>query len=145
MVGSSVPAGSPLLRALTVLLAACAFAFSQALPLRAQEHRSKVPVVGKLGSRNSQQAYSGKVQSLDLKQKVLNVNSLHGQQSEIFPIKKNVRVEGVNGEKMKLTELVPGMAVLIYFDQKSGERTVKNIIVLNSGKSQGKGKPAPSS
>lgn len=128
-----------------VLLAACVLAISQVGPLRAQQHRSKVPIVGKLRSGNGQQAYSGKVQSLDLKQKVLNVNSLHGQQSEIFPVKKNVRVEGLNGEKMKLTELAPGMTVLIYFDQKSGERRVKNIIVLSSGESQGKGKPVPSS
>ena len=41
--------------------------------------------------------------------------------------------------------LTPGTAVLIYFDQKSGERSIKNIVVLSSGKEQAKGKPAPSS
>jgi len=128
-----------------VLLAAVVFAFSQAVPLCAQEHKSKVPIVGKLTSGSQQHAYSGKVQSLDLKQKILNVNALHGQDSEIFPIKKNVRVEGLDGRKMKLTALIPGMTVLIYYDQKSGERTVKNIVILSSEKGQEKGKQAPSS
>jgi hypothetical protein len=134
-----------LMRALTVLLVACAFALFPAAPLQAQKHKSKVPIVGKLGSSSLQQAYSGKVQSVDKKQKILNVNSLHGRDSEIFPFKKNVRIESLNGKKMDLTALTPGSTVLIYFDQKSGERTIKNIVVLSSGKEQAKGKPAPSS
>jgi hypothetical protein len=143
--GVFAPAGGRSRWVLVALLAPCMFVFSQALPLRAQQHKSKVPIVGKLSSGNLQQAYSGKIQSLDLKQKVLNVNSLHGQDSEIFPIKKNVRVESLDGGRMKLDALTPGMTVLIYYDQKSGARTVKNIIVLSSGKSQEKGKLAPSS
>lgn len=133
------------LRVWVALFAASAFVFSQAALLHAQQHRNKVPIVSKLSSGNRQQAYSGKVQSLDLKQKILNVSSLHGQESEIFPIKKNVRVENLVGGRMKLSALTPGMTVLIYYDQKSGERNVKNIIILSSGKRQGKGKPAPSS
>lgn len=118
---------------------------SRAAPLYGQQGRSKVPIVGKLSSGNRQHAYSGKVQSLDLKRKILNVNSLHGQDSEIFPIKKNVHVENLGGGKMKLDALKPGTTVLIYYNQKSGERTVKNIVVLSSGKSQEKGETAPSS
>ncbi len=128
-----------------VFLAAVVFAFSQAVPLCAQQHTSKVPIVGKLTTGHRQQAYSGKVESLDLKQKILNVNALRGRDSEIFPVKKNVRVEDVDGRKMKLKELTPGMTVLIYYDQKSGERTVKNIVVLSSDKGPEKGKSAPSS
>jgi predicted outer membrane lipoprotein len=143
-VGANAHAGSPLLWMLTVLLAACAFALLPATPLHAQQHKSKVPLVGKFGSGNRQQAYSGRVQSLDMKQMILNVNSLHGRDSEIFPFKKNVRVESVNGKKMTLSSLRPGSTVLIYFDQKSGERTIKNIVVLSSGKKQAKGKPASS-
>ena len=132
-------------RALLALLAACLVAFFQTAPVHAQEHRSRVPIVGKLTSGNQRQAFSGKVQSVDLKQKILNVNALKGMDSEIFPVKKNVHVEDVDGRKMKLTALTPGMTVLIYYNQKSGERTVKNIVVLSSGKSQEKGGPAPSS
>ena len=127
------------------LIAICVFALWQAPLLHAQSHKSKVPIVGKLTSTNSRQAYSGKVQSLDLKQKILNVNSLHGRQSEIFPFKKNVRVESLNGDRMNLKALKPGTTVLIYFNQKSGERTIRNIVVLSSGEGQAKGKAAPSS
>ena len=132
------------LRVLLALLAACAFIFCQALPLHAQEQKSKLPIVGKLSSGNRQQAYSGKIQSLDVKEKILNVDSLHGQDTEIFPFKKNVRIESVNGNKMSLAELTPGASVLIYFNQKSGERKISHIVVLSTGKKQAKGKPAPS-
>ena len=128
-----------------VVFAACLVVFFQAASLRGQNGKSKLPVIGKLTSGNQQQAFTGKIQSLDLKQRVLSVNSLHGQQSEIFPVNKNVRVQAVNGHRMKLTELVPGMTVLIYFHQRSGERTVKNIVVLSSSKARGKAKQAHSS
>lgn len=130
---------------LVALLAVCLLGLSQAAPVHAQERKSKLPIVSKLSSGNRQQAYSGKVQSLNLKDRVLSVSSLHGQQSEFFPIKKKVRVESPGGKKMTLGALTPGTAVLIYFDQKSGQRTIRNIVVLSSGESQGKGKPAPSS
>jgi hypothetical protein len=143
--GSSAHARGLLLRTLAILLAASAPALFPAASLHAQQNKTKVPIVGKLRTGNHQQAYSGKVQSLDLKQKILNVNSLQGQDTEIFPIKKNVRIEGLNGKKTDLKALRPGATVLIYFDQKSGERTIRNIVVLSSGKEQAKGKPAPSS
>lgn len=132
-------------RTVMVFLATCLFAFLPVATVHGQDSKPKVPIIGKLTSGNNQQAFTGKVQSLDLKQRVLNVNGLHGRDTEIFPIKKSVRVEALNGDKMKLTELAPGMTILIYFDQKSDERTVRNIIVLSSSKSQGKAKPAHSS
>lgn len=141
----SVTSGRSILWTVMILLAACLIAFLPTVPVHAQQGKSKVPLIGKLTSGNNQQAFTGKVQSLDMKQRVLNVNGLHGRDTEIFPIRKNVRVESLNGDRMKLTELSPGTTVLIYFDQKSGERTVKNIIVLSSNKSQGKAKPAHSS
>lgn len=127
------------------IMAACALIFCQVATLQAQQQKNKLPIVGKLGSGNHQQAYSGKIKSLDMKQKILNVNSLHGQDTEIFPVKKNMHVEGLNGNRLDLSALKPGVTVLIYFNQKSGERTVKNIVVLSSGKNQAKGGTAPSS
>jgi len=127
------------------LMVICIFALCQAPLLRAQGHKSKVPIVGKLGSSSKRQAYSGKIQSIDLKQRILNVNSIHGRQSEIFPFKKNVRIENLNGNRMDLKALKPGTTVLIYFNQKSGERTIRNIVVLSSAKEQARGKRAPSS
>lgn len=133
------------LGALLALLAACTFIFCQALPLHAQEQKTKIPIVSKLTSGKRQQAFSGTIESLDLKQKILNVHSLHGHNTAIFPFKKNVRIEGVGGNRMNVADLAPGMSILIYFNQKSGERKIRNIIVLSSGKKQTKGKPAPSS
>lgn len=131
--------------AFLLLLAAGAFIFCRALPLHAQDQSPKIPIISKLKSGNHQQAFTGTIQSLDLKQKILNVDSLHGHDTAIFPFKKNVRIENLNGSRMNVAKLAPGMSVLIYFDQKSGERRIKNIIVLSSGKKQAKGKPAPSS
>ncbi len=143
--GLPAKSGRSLFRGLTALAAVGVFVFCQAAPLHAQQHKSKVPLVGKLSSGFQQQAFSGKVQSVNVKDRVLNVNSLRGREREIFPFKKNVRVEGINGDKLSLAEVTPGTTVLIYFNQKSGERTIKNIVILSSGKKQAKGKPAPSS
>ncbi len=126
-------------------LAVCALTFFHLAPLQAQQEKNKLPIVGKLAPGNHQQAYSGKIQSLDMKRKILNVNSLHGQDTEIFPVKKNMHVEGINGNRLNLSALTPGATVLIYFNQKSGERTVKNIVVLSSSKKQAKSGTAPSS
>lgn len=131
------------MRTLMLTLAACLLAFCQVAPLVAQ--KSKVPIVGKLTSSNHRQAYSGKIQSLDLKQKILNVSSLRNRTTEIFPVKKNMRIESINGKRLDLNALTPGATVLIYFNQKSGERTVRNIVVLSSGKEPAKSKRAPSS
>lgn len=127
------------------LMAICAFALLCAPPLRAQQRKGKVPIVGKLTSPNDREAYSGKIQSVDLKQKILSVDSLHDEDSEIFPFKKNVRIESLDGGRMDLRALKPGTTVLIYFNQKSGERSIRNIVVLGSGKEQAEGKRAPSS
>lgn len=126
-----------------IAVAACCFAFLPATSLRAQQHKSKVPILGKLTSGPQQQAYSGTVQSLDLKQKVISVNSRQGRDTEIFPVKKDVRVETINGKKMNLKTLTPGTSVLIYYDQKRGERTVKYIIVLEAGKGGGETQDPP--
>lgn len=131
--------------ALAALLGVCLFLAFQTAPIHAQEHRTKVPIVSKLTTSNRPAAYSGKIQSLDMKQGIMNVNPIEGRGSEIFPFKKNVRIQNLNGGRMDLSALIPGTAVLIYFDQKSGERTIKNIVVLGSGKEQAKDKPAPAS
>ncbi len=131
--------------AMAALLGACLLLAFQAAPLHAQEHRTKVPIVSKLTTSNRPAAYSGKIQSLDKKQRIMNVNPIEGRGSEIFPFKKNVRIQNLNGGRMDLGALIPGTAVLIYFDQKSGERTIKNIVVLSSGKEQAKDKPTPAS
>ncbi len=98
----------------------------------------------KITSVSSRLAFSGKVQSLDLEHNVLNVNTVQGGNTEIFPVKKNVRVSTAGGEKMKVAELKPGADVIIYYEQKDDRRTVKDIVVLASGSREEK-KPRPPS
>lgn len=121
---------------------ACLFTFVQAASVHAQEHKNKLPIVGKISGNSDRQAYSGTVQSLNMKQRILSVNSRQGRDTEIFPVKKNIRVEAINGKKMDLKALTPGTSVLIYFDQRGGKRTIKNIIVLETSKGQAKHAPA---
>jgi hypothetical protein len=82
----------------------------------AQEGKPKLPV--KITSGSGRQAFTGKVQSLDLKRKILNLNTVQGEDTEIFAVNKGVRVASADGEKLKLKSLLPGTNVLIYFEQK---------------------------
>lgn len=114
-------------------------------PARAQEERKrKIPIVDKISSGPARQAFSGKVQSLDLGHKLLNVNTVQGGNTEIFPVGKGVRVTTADGEKLKLKALAPGTNVLIYYEQKGDQRTVKEIVVLAAGPAEPK-KPSPPS
>ena len=109
------------------------------------ERKHKVPVIDKLASGSSHQAFSGRVQSFDNDRKILNVNTVQGGNTEIFPVKKGVHVSTADGEKLKLTDLAPGMNVLIYFEQKSERRSVKEIVVLAPGATEEKKKSGPPS
>lgn len=125
------------------LLAACFVALAP--PARAQQQKSKVPIVGKLGSNSDHEAFSGKIASVDLTEKILNVNARQGQETEIFPLRKDTRIQGVNGKKLKIEALTPGTSVLIYYRDKGSGREIKNIIVLEGAKDQGKSSAAPPS
>lgn len=78
------------------------------------------------------QAFSGVVHSLDMKRKILNVDTVQGGVTEIFPIKKDTHVVTADGDKLKLKNLTPGLNVLIYYEQKDDRRTVTSIMVLAS-------------
>lgn len=124
-------------------VATCMFAFLLASPLSAQQQpKKKLPIIGKLSNGFQRLAYSGTIQSVNLKQKVLNVNSDQGHDTEIFPLRKDIHIQGVSGEKMKLKALTPGTSVLIYYQVRGGTRAIKEIIVLCSGKSGPKHPPA---
>ncbi len=114
-------------------------------PARAQEERKhKVPVVDRITAGMGRQAFSGKVESVDLGRKLLNVNTVQGGNTEVFPVTKGVRVTTANGEKLKVKSLEPGTNVIIYYEQKGDRRTVKEIVVLAAGPAQGKKSPPPS-
>jgi hypothetical protein len=107
-------------------------------PVRAQE-RHKVPGLDKITSGGpGQQEFNGKVQSLDLQNAVLNVQSLRENNVEIFPVRKGVRVTSAGGEKLSLDRLEPGANVLVYYEQKGDRRSVKGIIVLSAAPAEPK-------
>jgi 3-dehydroquinate synthase class II len=103
--------------------------------IKAQEqHKAKVPVLDKITSGGpTRQQFSGIVRSIDLESEVLNVDTIKGNATEIFPIKKKVHVVTADGDKLKLTKLKPGTNVLIYYEQRGDHKTVTEIVVLAGG------------
>jgi 3-dehydroquinate synthase class II len=103
--------------------------------IKAQEqHKTKVPVLDKITSGGpTRQQFSGIVRSIDLESEILNVDTIKGNTTEIFPIKKKVHVVTADGSKLKLTKLKPGANVLVYYEQKGDHKTVTEIVVLAGG------------
>jgi Cu/Ag efflux protein CusF len=99
-----------------------------------EQHKPKVPGLDKITSGGpTHQQFSGIVRSIDLESEILNVDTVKGNVTEIFPIKKKVHVVTADGDKLKLTKLKPGANVLIYFEQRGDHRTVTEIVVLAGG------------
>jgi hypothetical protein len=109
-----------------VLLLAASLSSAQDRP------KSKLPVIDKITSGASHQAFSGIVKSVDEKHQVLNVNAVEGGVTEIFPVKKNTHVIGPDGTRLKLDDLVPGTNIIVYFELRADRRSVKRIEILSS-------------
>ena len=137
---SSGPSGRPIFS----VLASIMFVLLSLGTAQAQEHKKKVPGLDKITSGRTQQAFSGIVQSLDTQRNILNVNTVQGGATEIFPLKKGIHVTTADGEKTELKTLTPGTNVLIYYEQKRERRTVKQIVVL-AGSPHAAKKSPPSS
>ena len=101
--------------------------------LSAQDmHRQKLPGLDKITSNGpTRQAFTGKIQSVDRKHEVLSVNTIEGVDTEIFPLKKKVKVTSANGLKLKLAALKPGASVTVFYEQRGDHRTISQIIVLS--------------
>ena len=109
------------------------------------ERKRKIPVVDKITGGNTRQAFSGKVQTVDLKRHVLEVNHAEGTGMEIFPIKNGVTVTSAAGNRMKLEQLKQGSNVIIYYEVKDDKRSVKEIVVLVPGSTEDHKKTSPPS
>ncbi len=108
----------------------------------AQDHsKNKLPVIDKITSSASHQAFSGIVQSLDEKRNILNVNSVEGGATEIFPVKKSTPVVTAEGTRRKPASLTPGTNVIVYFELHADHRTVKRIEIL-AGESKKQAPPS---
>ncbi len=111
--------------------------------LRAQEEHKKVPVIDKItNGAPTQQEFVGIVKSVDFESEVLNVDSINGKSTEIFPLKKKVHVVTADGDKLKLATLKPGTNVLVCFDQKGDHRTITRVVVLSGGPPKKKTPPS---
>ena len=142
-------AGSPWRKSFLVMCAAAVVLVAPCFSGTArgqQPGETKIPTkLGKIRGGETRQAFTGKVQSVDKKLKVLNVKSEEGTSTEIFPLKKNVDVQTLNGERRTLSDLKPGSNVMILYELKGSQREIKKIIVLSHGKKEVKKKPAPPS
>ena len=107
---------------------------------------SRISLPTKKTMGGAHRAFSGKVETLDLKRKVLIVGTVEGGATEIFPIKKGISVSGAKGKKLKIEELSAGTNVIVYYDFRDGRRTVNEIMVLavNPPKEEKKDSPPPS-
>ena len=112
--------------------------------LKAQEqHKPKVPGINKITSGGPmQQAFTGIVKSIDLQSEVLNVDNVNGKSTEIFPLRKKIRVVTADGDKLKLDKLKPGTNVLVYYEQRGDHKTVTQIVVLAGGAMRKKTPPS---
>ncbi len=140
-----MPGPSWRILALTViLLSVCALAL--VTPSAAQEERrTKVPVVGKIVGGSNRQAFTGKVQSVDLKRNLLLVDTVEGSSTEYFPLKKNVTISRATGRRLTVKELARGTNVIVYYQVHDDRRTVTEIVVLGAANSNEAKKANPPS
>jgi hypothetical protein len=134
---------------LTLVAVLAAIVLPSGVPnARAQQpddHKRKVPIVDKITSTNGQEAFSGSIQSVDLKTSLLQVHSTADNTDEYFPLKKTVHVANAGGDRVTLDSLKPGVSVLVYYEQKGDHRAIKEIVVLGNAAETPKAKPAPPS
>lgn len=97
-----------------------------------EQRRTKVPLIGKIGGGSNRQAFSGKVQAVDPKRKLLVVDAVEGSHTEYFPVKGNFEVTAPGGRKTRVSELTPGTNIIIYYEVKNDRRSVTSILVLGS-------------
>ena len=124
---------------------ALVIAFSTITGNAQEDLKHKIPVVNKIANGPSRQAFSGKLESMDLDRHVLEVNALEGKGMEIFPVKKGIAVSTAGGGRLKLDDLKPGNNVIVYYEQKGDRRTVKEIVVLAAGADEQPKKHSPPS
>ncbi len=97
-----------------------------------QSEHKKLPGIDKLTSGASHQAFNGTIRSINKKDKIINVKTIEGANTEIFPLRTGIRIETAAGDRCGLDSLVPGTNVMVFFDQKNGERKVTRIEVLRA-------------
>ena len=108
-----------------------------------EEHKHKVPMIDKITSGTDREAFSGLVQSLDLKDSLLVIHNTRDDTDEYFPFKKTVSVATASGKYLTLDSVKPGQNVLVYYEQKNNKRTVKEIVLLENAPAPKPAAPEP--
>lgn len=122
-IGSLTMWGTPVVVAALLIIPVCAAA--------QQIGRPKIPMVGKIVANGpTRGAFTGVIQTLDRHNNVLEVGSADGTDVAIFPISKKVKVSSIEGRKLKLAALTPGLNVIVTYEQQGGKRTVQEITIL---------------
>lgn len=117
---------------LGLLIAGLALSAVGAARPQDEHRRTKVPLIGKVGGGSNRQAFSGKVQSVDTKRKLLLVDTVEGAHTEYFPVKGNFEVTTAGGKKIRVSDLQPGTNVIVYYVVKNDRRSVTDILVLGT-------------
>lgn len=92
----------------------------------------KLPGISKIESKGSTDVvFTGGVQMLNVRSKVLEVSTADGSSTAIFPITKKVRVASIDGRKLKLAALTPGSNVIVHYRQEGGRRIVQKIVLVS--------------
>ncbi len=99
---------------------------------QAQEEKPKVPGLDKIIAANEHLMFTGKVKALDEEHYTLSVSSVEGSDTEIFPIKRGMRVYTSDGFRKKLEVLQPGVQIIVYYDQRADHRTITHIDLYTS-------------
>jgi hypothetical protein len=111
-----------------------------------EQRSTRVPMIGKVTGGTNRQAFSGKLQSVDKKRKLLVVHAVEGSYTEFFPIKKNFQVQVPGGKRMRLSEVEPGTNIIVYYEVKGDRRSVTDIMLLEAAPPDKKEEaPKPSS
>ncbi len=113
-------------------LLVCLLCAVNAVQAQDEHRRTKVPLIGKIGGGANRQAFSGIVKSVDIKRKLLLVDTVEGGITEYFPVKKDFQVSTAGGKRIKLSEVAPGTNVIVYFSVSNDRREVTDILVLGS-------------
>jgi hypothetical protein len=97
------------------------------------ENRStKVPLIGKIAGGTHRQAFSGKVQSVDTKRKLLLVDAVEGSYTEYFKVNGDFSVNEPGGKRTRVSKLTPGTNIIVYYEVKNDRREVTDILILGS-------------
>ncbi len=115
-----------------LLLLACLVGIPTSGRAQDEQRRTKVPLIGKINGGSNRQAFSGRIQSVDPKRKLLILDAVEGSYTEYFQVKGDFEASAPGGKKPRVKDLPVGTNVIVYYEVKSDRREVTDILVLGT-------------